>query len=109
MHAFNFFFSPFFFVVVIAMMICCLLNLRVSTLVLVTVGLLWLVFPQCLTVIYFSHCICDTQYFGLLQLKFNMEQGLPVLPDWLFFTRMNARARKDLEIGPAQLLLRYGS
>ncbi|KAK9941218.1 hypothetical protein M0R45_017836 [Rubus argutus] len=46
---------------------------------------------------------------GSSMLKFNMEQGLPVLPDWLFFTRMNARARKDLEIGPAQLLLSVSS
>ncbi|KAL6203705.1 hypothetical protein ACLB2K_027404 [Fragaria x ananassa] len=41
---------------------------------------------------------------GSSMLKFNMEQGLPVLPDWLFFNRMNARARKDLEIGLAHLL-----
>ncbi|KAM5582628.1 hypothetical protein ABKV19_002849 [Rosa sericea] len=46
---------------------------------------------------------------GSSMLKFNMEQGLPVLPDWLFFNRMNARARKDLEIGPTHLLFRYGS
>ena len=36
-----------------------------------------------------------------------MEQGLPVMPEWLFFNRMNARARKGVEIGPARLLLRY--
>ncbi|KAL6204101.1 hypothetical protein ACLB2K_021370 [Fragaria x ananassa] len=41
---------------------------------------------------------------GSSMLKFNMEQGLPVLPDWLFFNRTNARARKDLEIGLAHLL-----
>lgn len=35
----------------------------------------------------------------------NMEQGLPVLPEWLFFSRVNARARKGVEIGPARLLL----
>ncbi|XWS71140.1 hypothetical protein CRYUN_Cryun03dG0113200 [Craigia yunnanensis] len=36
---------------------------------------------------------------------FNMEQGLPVTPEWLFFNRVNARARKGVEIGPARLLL----
>ncbi|MBA0564858.1 hypothetical protein Golob_009766, partial [Gossypium lobatum] len=36
---------------------------------------------------------------------FNMEQGLPVMPEWLFFNRVNARARKGVEIGPARLLL----
>ena len=36
-----------------------------------------------------------------------MEQGLPVMPEWLFFNRVNARARKGVEIGPARLLLRY--
>ena len=47
-----------------------------------------------------SHVCC-------LQFVFNMEQGLPVLPEWLFFNRVNARARKGIEIGPARLLLRY--
>ncbi|XP_068641814.1 outer envelope protein 80, chloroplastic isoform X2 [Aristolochia californica] len=36
---------------------------------------------------------------------FNMEQGLPVFPEWLCFNRMTARARKGLEIGPGKLLL----
>ncbi|AES67692.1 outer envelope protein 80, chloroplastic isoform X1 [Medicago truncatula] len=35
----------------------------------------------------------------------NMEQGLPLLPDWLSFTRVNARARKGVEIGPTRLNL----
>lgn len=34
---------------------------------------------------------------------FNMEQGLPVLPEWLCFSRLNARARQGYEIGPARL------
>jgi outer membrane protein insertion porin family len=38
-----------------------------------------------------------------------MEQGLPVLPEWLSFNRVNVRARKGVEIGPASLLLRYGA
>uniref|UniRef100_A0A5B7AWA5 POTRA domain-containing protein n=1 Tax=Davidia involucrata TaxID=16924 RepID=A0A5B7AWA5_DAVIN len=42
---------------------------------------------------------------GSSMFVFNMEQGLPVLPEWLFFNRVNARARKGLEIGPACLLL----
>lgn len=36
---------------------------------------------------------------------FNMEQGLPVWTDWLFFNRVTARARKGLVVGPTCLLL----
>ncbi|XP_039125042.1 outer envelope protein 80, chloroplastic [Dioscorea cayenensis subsp. rotundata] len=36
---------------------------------------------------------------------FNMEQGLPILPEWLYFNRVSARARQGVEIGPAQFLL----
>ncbi|XP_012472982.1 outer envelope protein 80, chloroplastic [Gossypium raimondii] len=36
----------------------------------------------------------------------NMEQGLPVMPDWLYFNRVNARASKSVKLGPARLLLR---
>ncbi|CAA6670854.1 unnamed protein product [Spirodela intermedia] len=36
---------------------------------------------------------------------FCIEQGLPVFPDWLCFNRVNARARKGVEIGPTRLLL----
>ncbi|KAJ8770155.1 hypothetical protein K2173_011490 [Erythroxylum novogranatense] len=35
----------------------------------------------------------------------NMEQCLPLWPEWLFFNRVNARARKGVEIGPALFLL----
>ncbi|KAL4612190.1 hypothetical protein ACB092_08G180800 [Castanea dentata] len=35
----------------------------------------------------------------------SMEQGLPVLSEWLSFNRVNARARKGVEIGPTRLLL----
>ncbi|GAY46955.1 hypothetical protein CUMW_100930 [Citrus unshiu] len=42
---------------------------------------------------------------GSSMFVFNMEQGLPVWPEWLFFNRVNARARKGVEIGPARLLL----
>ncbi|KAE9462261.1 hypothetical protein C3L33_05837, partial [Rhododendron williamsianum] len=37
----------------------------------------------------------------------NMEQGLPILPEWLFFNRLNARARKGLDIGPLRFLLSF--
>ncbi|XP_022754261.1 outer envelope protein 80, chloroplastic-like isoform X1 [Durio zibethinus] len=42
---------------------------------------------------------------GSSMFAFNMEQGLPVMPEWLFFNRVNARARKGVEIGPTRLLL----
>ncbi|MCI01563.1 outer envelope protein 80 chloroplastic-like, partial [Trifolium medium] len=32
----------------------------------------------------------------------NVEQGLPLLLDWLSFTRVNARARKGVQIGPTR-------
>ena len=47
-------------------------------------------------------------FFCSLQFVFNMEQGLPLWPEWLFFNRVNTRARKGVEIGPALCLLRYG-
>jgi len=43
----------------------------------------------------------------ILQFVLNVEKGLPFLPEWLSFTRVNARARKGVEIGPARLHLRY--
>lgn len=88
------------------MMRCCLLNLRVSTLVLATMGLQWLVIN---VIESFSISIIRTVSLTLvlfLQFAFNMEQGIPVLPEWLFFNRVNTRARKDVEIGPARFLLR---
>lgn len=48
-------------------------------------------------------------YACCVQFVFNMEQGLPVLSEWLFFNRVNARARKSVDIGPARLHLRYAS
>ncbi|CAN8300689.1 unnamed protein product [Cochlearia groenlandica] len=41
---------------------------------------------------------------GPTMFAFNMEQGLPILPGWLFFNRVNARTRKGIHIGPAQFL-----
>ncbi|KAK4286568.1 hypothetical protein QN277_003106 [Acacia crassicarpa] len=42
---------------------------------------------------------------GSSMLVFNMEQGLPLLPEWLSFNRTNVRARTGVEIGPARFLL----
>ncbi|XP_031256933.1 outer envelope protein 80, chloroplastic isoform X1 [Pistacia vera] len=42
---------------------------------------------------------------GSSMFVFNVEQGLPVLPEWLFFNRVTARARKGVEVGPARILL----
>ncbi|XP_021728956.1 outer envelope protein 80, chloroplastic-like isoform X3 [Chenopodium quinoa] len=51
---------------------------------------------------------CECAYTGDLgssMLVFSMEQGLPILPEWLSFNRVNARARTGAEVGPANLLL----
>ncbi|KAL2498983.1 Outer envelope protein 80 [Abeliophyllum distichum] len=37
-------------------------------------------------------------------LVFNMDQGIPVLPEWLIFNRLNARTRQGWVVGPASLL-----
>ncbi|KAH9301791.1 hypothetical protein KI387_013374, partial [Taxus chinensis] len=44
----------------------------------------------------------DSRDQGSTMLVFNMEQGLPVFPDWLFFNRVNVRARHGMCIGPAR-------
>ncbi|KAK4407394.1 Outer envelope protein 80, chloroplastic [Sesamum angolense] len=36
---------------------------------------------------------------------FNMDQGIPVSPEWLVFNRVNARARQGVVIGPACFLV----
>ncbi|EOA20036.1 hypothetical protein CARUB_v10000309mg [Capsella rubella] len=41
---------------------------------------------------------------GSTMFAFNMEQGLPVLPEWLCFNRVTARARKGIHIGPGRFL-----
>ncbi|XP_071914877.1 outer envelope protein 80, chloroplastic-like isoform X3 [Coffea arabica] len=38
---------------------------------------------------------------GSSMFAFNMDQGIPVWPEWLFFNRVNARARKGLVLGLA--------
>lgn len=35
----------------------------------------------------------------------NVEQGIPVWPEWLVFNRVNARARKGILVGPARVHL----
>lgn len=35
----------------------------------------------------------------------NFEQGIPVLPEWLRFSRISARARKAIESGPVRFVL----
>ncbi|XP_027075417.2 outer envelope protein 80, chloroplastic isoform X1 [Coffea arabica] len=42
---------------------------------------------------------------GSSMFAFNMDQGIPVWPEWLVFNRVNARARKGLVLGPACLRL----
>lgn len=37
----------------------------------------------------------------------NMEQGLPVHPEWLCFNRVTARARQGVEFGPTRFLLSF--
>ncbi|KAK9170168.1 hypothetical protein Syun_002308 [Stephania yunnanensis] len=49
----------------------------------------------------------DSGDSGSSMLVLNMEQGLPVLPEWLSFTRGNARTRKGLEIGHFRFLFRH--
>ncbi|XP_050223369.1 outer envelope protein 80, chloroplastic isoform X2 [Mercurialis annua] len=53
---------------------------------------------------------CESVYtgsgdHGSSMFVLNVEQGLPLLPEWLFFNRVNARARKGVEIGPALVLV----
>ncbi|GJM90510.1 hypothetical protein PR202_ga06797 [Eleusine coracana subsp. coracana] len=64
------------------------LNLKVSTQILETTALQWL----------FYACLFNNLFV------FNVEQGLPVLPEWLSFNRVTARLRQGYEIGPARLL-----
>lgn len=47
----------------------------------------------------------DSGDHGSSMLVLNMEQGLPVMPEWLCFNRVNARARKGIALGPTSLLL----
>ncbi|KAF9619427.1 hypothetical protein IFM89_007002 [Coptis chinensis] len=42
---------------------------------------------------------------GPSNILFNMEQGLPIMPSWLCFNKVNARARKEIELGFARLVL----
>ncbi|GBG89700.1 hypothetical protein CBR_g49553 [Chara braunii] len=46
----------------------------------------------------------DSGENGSCQLVFNTEQGLPIAPDWLFFNRINVRARQGLRMGPMRFI-----
>lgn len=50
---------------------------------------------------FFFFFVCSMQF------AFNMDQGIPVWPEWLVFNRVNARARKGIVIGPTCLHFRY--
>lgn len=49
----------------------------------------------------------DSGEHGSSMLVFNMEQGLPVLPEWLFFNRLNIRARHEMRIGLAHCIASF--
>ncbi|XP_051118804.1 outer envelope protein 80, chloroplastic [Andrographis paniculata] len=42
---------------------------------------------------------------GSSMFVFNMDQGIPVSPEWLVFNRVNARARQIVALGPARFLV----
>ncbi|KAG0589524.1 hypothetical protein KC19_1G026600 [Ceratodon purpureus] len=44
---------------------------------------------------------------GSSQLVLNTEQALPVAPDWLFFNRINVRARQGLRLGPVRCIASF--
>ncbi|KMZ56006.1 Outer envelope protein 80, chloroplastic [Zostera marina] len=47
----------------------------------------------------------DSGDHGSSMFVFNIEQGIPVLSDWLYFSRFNTRARKCIEFGRSRLVL----
>eukprot|EP01018_Ginkgo_biloba_P032555 Gb_22150 [translate_table: standard] len=49
----------------------------------------------------------DSGDHGSSMLVFNMEQGLPIFSEWLFFNRVNVRARKGMQIGPARCIASF--
>ncbi|KAH9324576.1 hypothetical protein KI387_004754, partial [Taxus chinensis] len=49
----------------------------------------------------------DSRDQGSSMLLFNMEQGLPVFQDWLFFNRVKVRARHGMRIGPARCVASF--
>ncbi|KAI4386261.1 hypothetical protein MLD38_004207 [Melastoma candidum] len=42
---------------------------------------------------------------GSSMLALNVEQAVPLLSEWLFFSRVSGRARKGVELGPARFIL----
>ncbi|XP_020109745.1 outer envelope protein 80, chloroplastic [Ananas comosus] len=53
----------------------------------------------------FESIYTDSSDHSSTMFVFNVEQGLPFLPEWLCFNRATARVRQGYEIGPARLLL----
>lgn len=50
---------------------------------------------------------CTSPKALLSQVKFQMEQGLPVLPKFLIFNRFKFTASKGLKLGPTFLVARW--
>ncbi|XP_074291123.1 outer envelope protein 80, chloroplastic-like isoform X1 [Silene latifolia] len=51
---------------------------------------------------------CELSYTGesgSSMFVFSMEQGLPILPEWLRFNRINSRSQKRVKVGLANILL----
>ncbi|EFJ33009.1 hypothetical protein SELMODRAFT_84522 [Selaginella moellendorffii] len=51
----------------------------------------------------------DSGDYGSSQLVLNTEQGLPIAPDWLFFNRVNIRARQGVRIGQVRCITRQAT
>lgn len=49
----------------------------------------------------------DSGDHGSSQFVLNVEQGMPIAQDWLFFNRLNIRARQGLQIGPARCIFSF--
>ncbi|XP_072966441.1 outer envelope protein 80, chloroplastic [Typha angustifolia] len=53
----------------------------------------------------FESIYTDSADHSSTMFVFSMEQGLPLLPEWLCFNRVTARVRQGYEVGPARFLL----
>lgn len=81
--------------------------------------ILVIVAPQWLALLLHSNMFVLNQFFFFnlnsvsaalffcLQFVANMEQGLPLFPEWLCFNRISSRARQGFELGPITFMLRY--
>ncbi|KAF3321404.1 Outer envelope protein of [Carex littledalei] len=52
----------------------------------------------------FESIYTDSGDYSSTMLVLNVEQGLPVLPEWLCFNRVTARIRQGFDVGPARFL-----